>query len=276
MVAVLVLILFLKRTKVLFLLTDIFGCDILVEQKKGGDKMKQDERWNMRYELAKTYQKEHGDLMIPRSYKVGDCRLGLWLQEQRQSYRNNTLSQARIDRLEQLGIVWNPNLTWMTYYHFCCLYYEENGNLMIPLSYQVKGIKIGNWLNTQRYLYHKNKLSTEKITLLETIGIIWNRYQRLSWNHYYELAKSYYLEHGNLLVPIDYQIGPIQLGNWIHNLRMAYRGKNSVKLTEERIEALEAIGMQWQVNKVKNLTLYPSSKNLKKTVETKKKVKKIS
>lgn len=238
--------------------------------------MKQDERWNMWYELAKTYQKEHGDLMIPRSYKVGDFRLGLWLQEQRQSYRNNTLSQARIDRLEQLGIVWNPNLSWMTYYHFCCLYYEENGNLMIPLSYQVKGIKVGNWLNTQRYLYHKNKLSTEKITLLETIGIIWNRYQRLSWNHYYELAKSYYLEHGNLLVPIDYQIGPIQLGNWIHNLRMAYRGKNSVKLTGEKIKALEAIGMQWQVNKVKNLTVYPSSKNLKKTVETKKKVKKIS
>lgn len=237
--------------------------------------MKHDERWNKWYELAKTYQKEHGDLMIPRSYKVGDCCLGLWLREQRQNYRNHTLSQVRIDKLEQLGIVWNPNLSWMTYYNMCRLYYDEHGDLMIPLSYQVNGIKVGKWLNMQRYLYRRNELSEEKVTLLESIGIIWNRYRRLSWNNYYELAKSYYLEHGNLLVPINYQIGPIQLGTWIHNLRMAYRGKNALKLTEEQIEALEAIGMKWQVNKVKNLTIYPRSKTIKEEKQEEKKIEKV-
>ncbi|MQF65269.1 helicase, partial [SAR202 cluster bacterium AC-409-J13_OGT_754m] len=46
---------------------------------------------------------------VPAKYKTEDgYALGNWVGTQRQSYRKEKLTEERIQRLEALGIVWEP------------------------------------------------------------------------------------------------------------------------------------------------------------------------
>ena len=72
-----------------------------------------------------------------------------------------------------------------------------------------------------------------------------------SWYKKYELAKKYFDYHGNLEIPqnfktingIDYDENGIALGSWISRQRKAYKGIGSYKLTEDRKNLLDEIGM---------------------------------
>ena len=69
--------------------------------------MNNEEFWNMNYKLAKDYYEEHGDLLIPQSYKINGFELGLWINAQRQAFKKQKLSQEYIILLEQIKMVWN-------------------------------------------------------------------------------------------------------------------------------------------------------------------------
>ncbi len=83
----------------------------------------------------------------------------------------------------------------------------------------------------------------------------------MKWNFYYRLAKKYYDYNGNLLVNsrfrtingINYDENGYALGRWIRLQREAYQKKeySNSKITEEQINMLEDIGMQWSVKKGK-------------------------
>lgn len=62
----------------------------------------------------------------------------------------------------------------------------------------------------------------------------------------YALARQYYVDHGDLDVPSNY-VTPTgeRLGAWLNRQRRIRDGKVKGGLTEERIRALDAIGMSW-------------------------------
>ena len=60
----------------------------------------------------------------------------------------------------------------------------------------------------------------------------------------YRQAQAYYEEHGNL----DIKILSGSLGQWINHQRANYKNH---KLSEERVDALNAIGMIWEPRKNK-------------------------
>jgi hypothetical protein len=56
-----------------------------------------------------AYAEEHGDCLVPRSYKTADgYRLGQWVGTQRQAYKGQRggLSASQVSRLEGVGMVW--------------------------------------------------------------------------------------------------------------------------------------------------------------------------
>lgn len=67
-----------------------------------------------------------------------------------------------------------------------------------------------------------------------------------TWELWYGEACAYYLKHGDLKVPKRYvtETG-MQLGVWIQTQRAIYSGTGKGELSEERVEALNAIGMVW-------------------------------
>ena len=65
--------------------------------------------WEEKYEVAKEYYKEFGDLRVPRQLIYHNCNLGDWIDWQRQARKGNVrsaLSQKRIDMLDKIGMVW--------------------------------------------------------------------------------------------------------------------------------------------------------------------------
>lgn len=169
--------------------------------------------------------------------------------------------------------------TWLYYYKLAKAYYYHYNNLDIRISFKTKngyeyyeqGICLGRWVNYQRKLCSENKknaINEYQIKLLEEIGFVVYGCDDI-WLNHYELAKNYYNHYGNLNVPSHFrtingyeynQLG-IDLGRWISNQRMAYKGKGHLKITKEQIRLLEKIEMVLDVqynNWLKNYNLAKS------------------
>ena len=201
--------------------------------------------WSAKYELAKQYYIQNGDLLIPSTYETNEgIKLGMWISHQRRDYQNSRLSKDRIELLEGIGMVWSVyDAQWLEYFGLATQYYRENGNLLIPRQYTTNsGINLGGWLGIQRRQYNLGRLSQNRIELLEKIGIVWAVYD-IQWYEKYDLAIEYYNKNGNLLVPLRYKTeNNAKLGSWLSQQRRSYK---SGKLSEEKIELLEKIGMIW-------------------------------
>lgn len=203
-----------------------------------------DAQWNEYYNLAAKYYSENGNLLIPLKYITTDkIKLGYWIGTQRRNYKENKLSEEKINLLEKIGMVWNPyDLQWYEYYNLLVKYYNENGNSLVPLRFITKdNKKLGSWVSTQRRNYKDNKLSEEKIELLEKVEMIWNP-ASMTWNEMYKIAKMYFKENGNLNIPNIYFYKNVNLGSWILTQRNNY---NQKILNDNQIELLNKIGMEW-------------------------------
>jgi len=218
--------------------------------------------WNKKYELAKKYYEYNGHLEIPQSFKTFDgitydengINLGMWIQTQR---RNKKLSLERRELLEEIGMrfeIINLESEWNKKYELAKKYYEIYGDLEIPYSfktfdgitYDEDGIKLGIWLNTQRQ--NKN-IDSNRLQLLDKIGINFIDRREESWNKKYELAKKYYEHYGNLEISIDfktidgitYDEQGINLGVWIAHQKI------KENLDPSRKQLLEEIGMNFEI-----------------------------
>ena len=149
----------------------------------------------------------------------------------------------------------NDSLTasWELMYHYAQKYALENGDLEVPKRYITQeGYSLGSWLQTQRLVRAgkaPGNLTHTQIELLDKLGMRWESVRDVTWEKNYAAAKAYYAEHGDLLVNIsDNKYEGVALGRWIAQLR-TYRKSNiqSAYLTPERIAALDAIGMVWDV-----------------------------
>ena len=132
-------------------------------------------------------------------------------------------------------------------------YAKAHGDLNVPGRYKTEdGYSLGNWIATQRKVkagLQYGNLSDTRIRKLESIGMVWGSVRDISWQRYCKEAEAYRREHGNLDIKASY-VSPsgVKLGSWLTNLR-TYRksGIQSRYLTKERIEALDALGMVWDV-----------------------------
>ena len=240
-----------------------------------------DENWNRMFELAKEYFVEHGNLEVPISYVNADGeKLGAWVRNQRTAYKNRYLSlgnrqgtyapltDEQVAKMESIGMIWDPyKEQWEKMFGLAQEYYKKHGNLEVPKIYITpSGDRLGAWVQIQRMAYRNRSLfkeerknnfaplTDERVSRLESIGMIWNTLDT-QWERMFELAKEYYEKYGDLKVPNSYiTSNGEKLGKWIHNQRTAYRNrtlpKNEIKsgqvvLNDERLKKLESIGMIW-------------------------------
>ena len=145
-------------------------------------------RWEMFYQKAAAYYREHGNLQIPYAYKSEDgAALGAWIRNiqlvQCGKKRGKLLSETQIRRLNQIGMQWeNRNDSkWMRNYLAAKNYYEQHGDLNVPRVYRSEeGIALNNWIYEQRRLRRKQEetgreMSPKRVEMLNEIGMIWDR-----------------------------------------------------------------------------------------------------
>lgn len=144
--------------------------------------------------------------------------------------------------------------SWDRMYEKAKEYFLQKGNLAVPHHYKTEeGYSLGSWLQTQRKVRAGEQygaLTEKRIEKLDAIGMIWDSYRDLSWERNYIEAKAYYEAFGDLNVSISYVTeNGVRLGAWISNLRAARKnGSQRRDISEERIAALDKIGMIWDMS----------------------------
>mgnify|MGYP000186401889 FL=1 len=209
--------------------------------------------WTRGLAAAEQYYAKHGDLLVPVGWVTDDgFLLGTWVCNRRAEKAAGKLDDDKIEELENIGMVWDAfSEKWERGFAAAAQYYAEHGNLVMPVSYTTKdGLRLGVWVRNQKQTYANGTLQQEKAARLEDIGIRWeqNNYD-FQWSEAYAAAKRYFEEYGSLNVPIAYTTADgIALGKWVARQQYARNnpGKSNCKLTLQRVELLDAIGMQWE------------------------------
>ena len=127
------------------------------------------------FSYAERYYNEHGDLNVKYGYVTEDgFPLGKWLKGIRARRKDNRVPEYQILRLDSIGMVWDKlSYDFQVTVMECVRYFEEHGDLNIPLDYVSKsGIKLNYWIADKRRAYRNGKLTAEQIDTLRQVHII--------------------------------------------------------------------------------------------------------
>ena len=222
-----------------------------------------DLKFERNYALAKVYFEEHGNLNVPVDYKTqSGFALGKWLV-----YLNShreSLAEERVQKLNDIGMVWNKNLSrWYENYGRAKKYFEEHGDLNVPYDYKSEdGVSLYRWLSGQRN--NRRALSDEQIKLLEDIGFDWTTRADSAWERNFERLAEYKRRNGNVNVPVNYVQGGARLGKWLSRQR-----SESGKLTDGQRSRLAQLGVEleradpWEVRYELACRYYKENGNLR-------------
>jgi len=136
-----------------------------------------DNIWEEMYLILKDYVKEYGNCLVKANYIYKNKKLGSWVNNQRAFYKNNKLSEEKIDKLNKIGFDWGNSRKnkWEKMFNYLIKYKKEFNNLDVPYRYLTQdNKKLGTWVGIQRINYKEGKLIDERIKLLEKIGFKWN------------------------------------------------------------------------------------------------------
>ena len=210
--------------------------------------------WMWTYRKVVAYAKEHGTVP-PRSHPLGG-----WVQEQRTAKRGTGTGKMTPERRRLLGsiknaqgeIVWMWDVDderWMEKYWKLVAYVKEHGTVP-PWNHP----ELGSWMNNQRLANRgtgTGKMTPERIALLDGIENaqgervwVWRVDGEAQWMASRDALVDYM--DVNEKMPTTAK-SDLKLWKWTNTQRTAKRGTKKGKMTEERIQQLEALpGWTWE------------------------------
>ena len=138
----------------------------------------QEYEWKSNFKLLEQFVKREGHCDIPQKHVEAGENLGAWLNTQRLLQREGTLEKSRQERLEELGVIWNPkevrdNRSWMNKYELLVKFKEREGHCRVPKKHVEDGENLGKWLSRQKEAHKKGKLDPERYQKLNGLGVVW-------------------------------------------------------------------------------------------------------
>ena len=127
--------------------------------------------WDEGYKSLLVYYNRCGNCLVKRNHKEGNFNLGGWVSKLRD--RKSTLSKDKITKLNNINFIWDViKYQWDTAYTALVKFYKREGNSRVPDRHKEDDYALGLWVRRQRR--DKNKLSREKINLLNKVNFIWD------------------------------------------------------------------------------------------------------
>ena len=125
--------------------------------------------WQERYNDLKDYINKNNSICTNLYVADDGYNLGRWLVFQRQSYRKGNISKNKIGLLELLPFwTWDPDETsWQDSYNELKKHISEHNFVCREDHITESGLNLGRWVRHQKTRFKKNKLSKDKISLLE-------------------------------------------------------------------------------------------------------------
>jgi len=193
--------------------------------------------WEEKHAELIKYKNDHGHCDV-KSYHLEYSSLYHWLNRQRNFFRSGKLSEERIKKLEDLGMVWELPDVWLESYEELVNYKNQNGHCNLPHT-KTNYSKLGVWATLQRTLYNQGKLLNERIIKLESIGFVWDQSDS-NWKKYFDELLKFKDQFGHCRVP--QKIHNIALGKWVSRQRQNYA---KGRLQIEKISQLESLNFDW-------------------------------
>jgi len=198
--------------------------------------------WEDKFQRLEQYIEENGDCLVPENFKTKDgTKLGSWVNRHRQAHRKGSLSDESFRRLNELGFEWYPLPSlWEGNFQRLDQYIKEHGHCSVTNSFETKdGVKLGNWVSSQRTHYRKGSLSEDRSRRLNELGFLWSM-EESNWEDKFWRLEKYIKEHGGCSVPRSFVTKDgIKLGDWVSTQRLNYR---KGRLSEERSRRFKEAG----------------------------------
>jgi len=196
-----------------------------------------DARWEEMYARLTAYKKQHGHCNVPDKWNP-DLQLGSWVNVQRTFRVKGRLQPERIRKLEVLGFIWDlVNSFWDKKYMQLAAYKKQYGHCNVSHTGE-KNKSLASWVNNQKTLKSKNRLSPERTSRLNALGFIWDT-DSARWEQMYRRLVAYKKQYGHCNVP-----GILKqdrsLAIWVGNQRRRKEG-----LPPDCIRQLDALGFTW-------------------------------
>ncbi|MEQ1726663.1 MAG: Helicase associated domain protein [Sphingopyxis sp.] len=196
-------------------------------------------KWDEMFAALSAYKQTYGDCNVPAQW-INMPELGTWCSTQRYTYAKNLLSKKRIERLEEIGFVWDLiDAAWEEMFAALVTYKRSYGNCMVSKQWS-QNPALATWVNKNRMDYRKGEIALERSKRLHDLGFEWEP-NTSNWDELFVALSTYKQKHGDCNVPHGWADNP-KLGKWCSHQRQAY--KKDI-LPENRITRLEELGFAW-------------------------------
>ena len=137
---------------------------------------KREQRWNEMFQQLKIYKKRYGNCNVPkRKRDANNKQLAQWVHTQRQTKKEEKMSDARKRNLDAIGFTWSigsirwKDDLWNQRFEELKDYKKQFGHCNVPWKYKANP-QLGTWVAHQR-----SRTSNERRRAkLESIGFEWS------------------------------------------------------------------------------------------------------
>ncbi len=164
-------------------------------------------KWLTRYNELKRYKQENGDCCVPQD-SPHTKQLSAWVRTQKQQYKlmkegkHCHMSQARVELLNEIDFEWSGvkrEQFWKDRYNELVLFHSKHDHTRVPEKYPAAP-KLHSWVGLQRRQMKlrkegkKNKLTDERLRLLEVLGMEYQIRSTATWmDRFAELKGKLYV-----------------------------------------------------------------------------------
>ncbi|CAE8718295.1 unnamed protein product [Polarella glacialis] len=209
-------------------------------------------KWEQAFKHLEAYKATHDETLVPYGHVTADgFNLGSWVSRQRAARRgtsNCSLDGIRIELLEQVGFIWEPeSFKWEQGFQHLEAYKAEHGDTLVPRNFiTAEGFNLGTWVSTQRAARRgkgNGALDAKQIEMLAQVGFIWEP-ESFKWEQGFQHLEAYKAERGDTLVPRNYVMADgFHLGSWVRAQHVARRDG---ALDGTQTEMLAQVGFIWE------------------------------
>eukprot|EP00957_Ditylum_brightwellii_P171973 13093464-Ditylum_brightwellii.AAC.1 len=180
--------------------------------------------WEKMLDELNTFKAQKGHcnvsmLNAPNKY------LGRWVNMQRESYKRNALRSNQLQQLNSIGFIWDlQDHSWKEKFDHLCAFKALKGHCNVSTTDE-RNKSLGKWVNTQRVLYKKNVLSSNRLQQLNSIGFTWDPLEH-TWNTNFDQLCAFKAKNGHCCVSQSDERNT-SLGVWVGTQRISYK-KNTL------------------------------------------------
>ncbi|WP_435850325.1 Helicase associated domain protein [Streptomyces massasporeus] len=224
--------------------------------------------WRRGVEAATIYNRAHGDLRVPFTFRVpgpdddGQAveaeewpatltgfPLGQWIADARRFHARGGMDDNRVQQLEKLGMVWSHyDVAWEEGLAAARGWAAEAGHLLAPLDATYQGYRVGIWLKNARAAARKaaeieqrraeglpvqssaGALSDERREQLEEIDPAWCPAWAVEWQRCFHLIRRHLEAGGELPTsPGTVMHQGEDLGRWVRSIRLSWEKLTTVQ-----------------------------------------------